>query len=43
LTLRNSSLRIELWKSRHPSLFVRGLDAVDSVVDIPVEPEIWAR
>jgi hypothetical protein len=42
-TLRDSSLRIELAESRHPSLLVRCIDEVDSVVDIPVEPEVWAH
>ena len=42
-TLRDSSLRVDLAASLHPSLLVRCLDAVDSVVDIPVEPDVWAH
>ena len=42
-TLRDSSLRIELAESRHPSLLVRRVNAVDSEVDIPVDPTVWAH
>lgn len=41
LELRNSKLRIRSTETSHPSLWVRGIDAVDSTVDIPVAHELW--
>lgn len=41
LQLRNGKLRIRSTETSHPSLWVRGIDAVDSTVDIPVAHELW--
>lgn len=41
LTLRNGLLRVTVLESRHPSLYLRHIHAVDSTVEVPVREHVW--